>query len=89
MQRRYRLTISGPAPASLLTEVRRRFGAVDVATAGESTEIRLRVADQAALRALLGVVWDASVEVLDLALEQSIAAPEDRSALRSARERGP
>ena len=67
--RRYCLTVSGLVPGSVLTDVRRRFGMVDVTKAAGRTEIRLQVADQAALRALLDVVWDASADVLGLAHE--------------------
>jgi len=88
MQRRYCLTVSGPVPGSVLADVRRRFGVVDVERAVGRTEIRLQVADQAALRALLDVVWDASAEVLGLALEPPPSAGDDGS-LRSNPGSGP
>jgi len=86
--RRYCLTVRGPVPASVLTDVRRRFGAVEVTKATGRTEVRLQIADQAALRALLDVVWDASADVLGLAHEPAFPA-DDRAALRSDPGSGP
>ena len=88
LRRRYCLTISGLVPGSVLTDVRRRFGMVDVTKAAGRTEIRLQVADQAALRALLDVVWDASADVLGLAHEPQFPA-DDRETLRSDPGSGP
>jgi hypothetical protein len=86
--RRYCLTLGGPVPASVLTDVRRRFGVVEVTKAPGRTEVRLRIADQAALRALLDVVWDASVDVVGLAHEPALPA-DDRATLRSDPGSGP
>jgi hypothetical protein len=59
----YRLEIRGPLPRIAKDELRERFGDVRVQSDGEQTVVSGRSADQAALRAVLSLLWDVGVEV--------------------------
>jgi hypothetical protein len=89
VQRRYCLRVRAPLASSVLADVRRRFGVVDVAAVAGLTEIRVALVDEAALRALLDVVWDANAEVVGLALETVPPAQERPAVLRSGPGHGP
>jgi hypothetical protein len=59
----YRLEIRGPLPRGAEEELRRRFGEVEVRSEGARTVVSGLTADQAALRAVLSLLWDVGSEV--------------------------
>jgi hypothetical protein len=59
----YRLEIHGPLPRVVREELHRRFGDVQVRSDGDRTVVSDLTADQAALRAVLSLLWDVGVEV--------------------------
>jgi hypothetical protein len=59
----YRLEIRGPLPRIAEDELRERFGDVRVQSDGDRTLVVGHSADQAALRAVLSLLWDLGVEV--------------------------
>jgi hypothetical protein len=59
----YRIEIAGPIPAGLATEIRSRFAPTEIRPVGRHVLIRTRTTDQAALRALLGLIWDVGAEL--------------------------
>ena len=63
MEHDYRLEVRGPLPGVAREELRRRFGDVQVRPDGDRTVVSGLTADQAALRAVLGLLWDVGVEV--------------------------
>ena len=63
MELTYRLEIRGPLPRMAIEELRRRFGEVEVRPEGARTVVSGLTADQAALRAVLSLLWDVGSEV--------------------------
>lgn len=63
MELTYRLEIRGPLPRVARDELCRRFGEVEVEYDGELTVVPSLTADQAALRAVLSLLWDLGSEV--------------------------
>ena len=63
MELTYRLEIRGPLPRGAQEELRRRFGEVEVEYDGDLTVVPGLTADQAALRAVLSLLWDLGSEV--------------------------
>jgi hypothetical protein len=59
----YRLEIRGPLPRLARDELRRRFGEVEVQSDGDLTVLSGLSADQAALRAVLSLLWDLGSDV--------------------------
>jgi hypothetical protein len=59
----YRVEVRGGVPRALGDEVRRRFGEVAIRTAGDRTVLSGLDLDQAGLRSLLGLIWDAGGEL--------------------------
>jgi hypothetical protein len=59
----YRLDIRGPLPRVAHDQLRERFGDVGVQSDGDRTRVSGHCADQAALRAVLSLLWDVGVEV--------------------------
>ena len=59
----YRLEIRGRLPSVAREELRRRFGEVKVRSLGGRTVVSGLTVDQAALRAVLGLLWDIGCEV--------------------------
>jgi hypothetical protein len=59
----YRLEIRGRLPRVAHEELRRRFGEVEVRSNGVRTVVSGLTVDQAALRAVLGLLWDVGTEV--------------------------
>lgn len=59
----FELALAGTAPAALSDLVRDRFGEVAVRAGPRRTVLEGSIADQAAVRALLGLVWDLGCEV--------------------------
>jgi len=59
----YRLEIRGRLPRVAQEELRRRFGEVEVQAQGARTVVSGLTVDQAALRAVLSLLWDVGSEV--------------------------
>jgi hypothetical protein len=59
----FRLEIRGPFPRLARNELRRWFGEVEVKSDGDLTVVSGLTADQAALRAVLSLLWDLGSEV--------------------------
>ena len=63
MQRTCRIDLDRHLPAGLRGELAGRFGTVDVQEGDGGTALCGLTLDQAGLRALLGLLWDAGLEV--------------------------
>jgi hypothetical protein len=59
----YRLEIRGPLPRVAQDQLRERFGDVRMQPDGDRTVVSGHCADQAALRAMLNLLWDVGLEV--------------------------
>lgn len=59
----FELALAGPVPAAVADLIRDRFGEVAVRHRSGRTVLEGRIADQAAIRALLDLVWDMGCEV--------------------------
>jgi hypothetical protein len=59
----YRLEIRGPLPRVAQDQLRERFGEVRIQPDGDRTLVSGHCADQAALRAMLNLLWDVGLEV--------------------------
>ncbi|MCO1659847.1 hypothetical protein [Pseudonocardia humida] len=59
----YHLVLAGPLPATVAGVIRARLGEVTIRSRAGRTALEGRLADQAAVRALLNLVWDAGGEV--------------------------
>ena len=59
----YRLEIRGRLPRGAQEELRQRFGEIEVRSRGARTVVSGLTVDQAALRAVLGLLWDVGSEV--------------------------
>ena len=59
----YRMEIRGRLPRVAEEELRRRFGDVEVRSQGVRTVVSGLTVDQAALRAVLSLLWDVGSEV--------------------------
>jgi hypothetical protein len=59
----YRLEIRGPLPRVAQDQLRERFGDVRIQPDGDRTLVSGHCADQAALRAMLNLLWDVGLEV--------------------------
>jgi hypothetical protein len=63
---RYRVTVEGPVAETVVGLIRDRFGAAAVRAEGSLTVLDGPIADQAALRALLALLWDTGSHVRSL-----------------------
>jgi hypothetical protein len=77
----YRLEIRGPLPRVAEDQLRERFGYVRVQSDGDRTLVSGHSADQAALRAVLSLLWDVGVDVL--VLEATPLSNQDGKEVRS------
>jgi hypothetical protein len=59
----YQLEIRGALPRGAREELRQRFGELVVRSEGDRTVLSGLTVDQAALRALLGLLWDVGGEL--------------------------
>jgi hypothetical protein len=71
---RYHLTLAGPLPATVAGVIRARFGEVTVRSRAGRTALDGLLADQAAVRALVNLVWDGGGEVRLLRVRTAEAA---------------
>ncbi|MDF2977466.1 MAG: hypothetical protein K0S40_2194 [Actinomycetospora sp.] len=55
----YRLVVTGPVPGAVVERIRARIGEVTTRSTGGGTVLEGPIADQAAVRALLDLLWDA------------------------------
>lgn len=77
MSLRYRVGVTVPPPSDVIAEIERRFGPVAVrATPTRRPALHGTLADQAALRGLLTLLWDVNVEVISLRVVRPAARPE-------------
>lgn len=60
---RYHLALAGPLPATVTEVIRVRFGEVTIRSSADRTALDGMLADQAAVRALLTLVWDVGGEI--------------------------
>ena len=60
---RYHLALGGPLPATVADVIRVRFGEVAIRSSADPTALDGLLADQAAVRALLTLVWDVGGEI--------------------------
>jgi hypothetical protein len=60
---RYHLALAGPVPASVVEAIGARFGQVTIRSPAGPARLDGVIVDQAAVRALLNLVWDAGGEV--------------------------
>jgi hypothetical protein len=68
MTSRFRVHVTGRLPQALTEEIGIRFGEVAMREQPDSTVLSGRVADQAALRSLLTLIWDTGCAVLSVTL---------------------
>ena len=70
----FELDLAGPVPRAVADMIRDRFGEVAVRRLSGHTVLEGRIADQAAIRALLDLVWDMGCEVRLLRVATDSAA---------------
>ena len=63
---RYELVLAGALPRLVAEAIRSRFGEVALAREQQATLMTGAIVDQAALRALLALVWDTGGHVMSL-----------------------
>jgi len=63
MTLRYRVEIRGALPSGLRDELRHRFGEFAIQSDASRTVLSHLALDQAALRALVGLLWDVDSEL--------------------------
>ncbi|MFN0283863.1 MAG: hypothetical protein ACKVZ6_18065 [Kineosporiaceae bacterium] len=66
MSSRYEVLLAGPVPNAVVEVIRSRFGDVVVHREASATVVRATVVDQAALRALLSLIWDTNGSLLSV-----------------------
>jgi hypothetical protein len=59
----YHLQIAGPVPRSVAELIRVRFGDMTITSRPGRTEIDGPIADQAAVRSLLNMLWDVGSDI--------------------------
>lgn len=64
----YRITVTGALPEGVSGEIVRRFGPVQVAQLAQGTSLQVGAFDQAALRAVLELLWDVGAQVSSVCL---------------------
>jgi hypothetical protein len=69
MTSRFEVHVSGRLPQTLAETIGTRFGPVTIRRQPTSTVLTGHVCDQAALRALLGLIWDTGGSLLSVNLE--------------------
>jgi hypothetical protein len=77
MTSRFEVQVSGRLPQTLAESMSTRFGPVTIRMEPTSTVLTGRVCDQAALRALLDLIWDTGGSLLSVILEAD-AVPRHR-----------
>jgi hypothetical protein len=58
MTSRFEIQVTGRLPHALTQAISGRFGRVEIDGQANATVLNGRIADQAALRSLLGLIWD-------------------------------
>lgn len=59
----YHLALAGPVPRTVAELIRRRFGDVTIRSDADRTVLEGPIADQAAVRALLNLLWDVGSDI--------------------------
>jgi hypothetical protein len=75
MTSRFEARVAGRLPQALTELIASRFGQVTTHRLPDSTVLNGNVADQAAVRALLGLIWDSGSSVLSFSVEPDTAFP--------------
>jgi hypothetical protein len=79
----YRLEFSGPLPVSLVEEIKRRFGPVQVATDLENNLALFAALDQSGLRSLLDLIWEVGAEVRSVCMATGSGAVGNQEGIES------
>jgi hypothetical protein len=69
MTSRFEVQVTGRLPQALTTAIATRFGQVVMRKQPGSTVLNGSIADQAALRSLLGLIWDTGCSVLAVTID--------------------
>jgi hypothetical protein len=69
MTSRFEVHMTGRLPQALTEVIGTRFGRVAMREQPKSTVLSGNVADQAALRSLLGLIWDTGGSILSVTLD--------------------
>jgi len=77
MTSRFEVHVTGRLPQTLTQAISARFGEIAMCKQPNTTVLSGNVADQAALRALLGLIWDTGGSVLTVTVHPGARA--DRS----------
>jgi hypothetical protein len=86
MTSRFEVQVSGRVPQGLTGAIGARFGAINVRERPASTVLSGSVADQAAVRALLTLIWDTGGTVLSVTVDPDAASrPTGPTAVRPGR----
>jgi hypothetical protein len=64
----FEVHVTGRLPRGLTEAINSRLGEISLCDTPDSTVLNGSVADQAALRALLGLIWDTGCSVLSVTL---------------------
>jgi hypothetical protein len=75
MTSRYEVHVTGRLPQALTAAIATRFGEVVTRKQPDSTVLNGSIADQAALRSLLGLIWDTGCSVLAVTVDHDTASP--------------
>jgi hypothetical protein len=75
MTSRYEVHVTGRLPQALTATIATRLGEVVMRKQPDSTVLNGSVADQAALRSLLGLIWDTGCTVLAVTVDHHTASP--------------
>src|SRR3954449_7070124 len=74
MTSRYEVQVTGRLPQALAAAIANRFGEVVMRKQPGSTVLNGSIADQAALRSLLGLIWDTGCSVLAVTVDHDAAS---------------
>jgi hypothetical protein len=69
MQANFEVHVNGRLPRALTDAINSRFSAIAIRNQPTSTLLEGRIPDQAALRALLGLIWDTDSNVLSVTFD--------------------
>jgi phage baseplate assembly protein W len=75
MTARFEVQMTGRLHQALTAVIATRFGEVVMRKQPGSTVLNGKIADQAALRSLLGLIWDTGCTVLAVTVDHDTASP--------------
>jgi hypothetical protein len=70
-----RIEVDGRLPSGVRDELDRRFGCVEIHDDPDHTVVGAATVDQAGLRALLGLLWDAGLRITALTTTTGSGSP--------------